>query len=66
MNSQGIVENAKCGRFCKTLTGDANLWYESELLVGNDWNHMQRLFVDNSQSWNTHENYSKEGDPSHW
>ena len=28
MNSQGIAEDAKCGRFCLKLDGNAYLWYE--------------------------------------
>ena len=44
MNSQGIAEDAKCGRFCLTLGGDAHLWYEFVTPVGNDWNNLQRCF----------------------
>ena len=27
-DSQGIVEEEKCARFCLSLAGDACLWYE--------------------------------------
>ena len=40
MNSQGIVKDAKCGRFCLTLGGDANLWHESITPVSNDGNNL--------------------------
>ena len=37
MDSQGIVDEGKCVRFCLTIEGDACLWYESITPVGNDW-----------------------------
>ena len=42
LNSQGIAKVAKCGRFCLTLGGDTNLWYEFITPVGNDLNSLQR------------------------
>ena len=44
MNSQGIVEEEKCARFCLTLAEDSCLWYESITPVHTDWNQLQRLF----------------------
>ena len=44
MNSQGIAEDTKCGRFCLTLVGDAHFGYKLVTPVGNDWSHLQRLF----------------------
>ena len=32
MSSQDIVEDAKCGRFCSILCGNANLWCESIII----------------------------------
>ena len=56
MNSQGTVQEAKCGRFHLTPGGDAHLWYESITPVGNDWNK----FTDNSLNWeNTRRTVSK-------
>ena len=34
MNSKGIAEDVKCGRFYLTLGSDACLWYESIASVG--------------------------------
>ena len=40
MNSQGIAEDTKCGRFSLTLGGDACLQYESVIPVVSYWNHL--------------------------
>ena len=44
MNSQGILEEEKCARFCLTLARDALLWPESIHPVDNDWPNLQKLF----------------------
>ena len=36
MNSQGIAEHAKYGRFCLTLGGKTHFWYESVSPMGNE------------------------------
>ena len=45
MNLQWIAEQAKCDRFCLTLSGDAYIWYESITPVGNDQTNLQGLFA---------------------
>ena len=40
INSQGIVGEGKCSRFCSTLASYAYLGYESFNPVGNDWNNL--------------------------
>ena len=40
MNSKGIAENAKCGRFYLTLGGDGHFWYRSKSLLGTDYENL--------------------------
>ena len=44
MNSKGVAEDAKCDQLYFTLDGNTCLCYEPITPVGNDWNHVQRLF----------------------
>ena len=52
INSQGITENVNCCRFCLSPGGDAQLWYESKIPIGNDRKNLKRhIFAESSLKW---------------
>ena len=44
MDTHEFPEHVKVQRFCLTLVGEANLWYESLRLINVDWVGLQNIF----------------------